>query len=116
MLSLLIKHYIYDIGLNMLFDNIIDNFNVYVPSAYLGRWWTALDKEDGELICWGKCIEHEKNMVVLDDGEAEYIVHLDVYNVTMASERQCELLNNEFEISDEELMRLLNEDIITNNN
>lgn len=103
MLATVIKHYIYDAGLSMLMDNVINNFQIYIPSQYLGNYWEAYD-EDGELIVWGLCIQHEGELIVIDDGDGEYVVHTDLYKLVHSSKIDCDKLNAISDVDDEKTL------------
>ena len=93
MISTCIRHYIADIALGAMFDNICTNFRVQKPVGhYLGRYWAAFDIDDGDLITFGLCIQDEGSMVVLDNGEAEYIVATNLYNMTLMTKDEFDTL------------------------
>lgn len=111
MIATVIRHYVYEVGISVFFENIISNFTTTIkPNKYLGKWWTALDKEDSTVVCWGLCIQAEDHMIVLDDGEGEYICHLDLFRLVEATEGECDLLSADDDMTDEELIKALNEE------
>ena len=111
MIATVIRHYVYEVGLSVLFENIISNFSTTIkPNQYLGKWWTALDKEDGAIVCWGLCIQAEDRMIVLYDGEGEYICHVDLFTLVEATEDECDWLSADDDMTDEELIEALNEE------
>ena len=95
MIGTLIRHWVFDTGISVMFDGLISNFNISKqPTYYLGDWWTVGEKDDGHIICWGRCIQEEGNLIVLDDGDSEFIIHTDLYNVNMVTEQTCEILGD----------------------
>ena len=101
----------WDIGISIFFQNLHDNFVTSIkPNKYLGKYWIALDKEDGAIVCWGLCIQAEYPMIVLDDGKGEYICHLDLFTLVQATEDECDLLSADDDMTDEELIEALNEE------
>ena len=111
MISTVIRHYVYEVGLSVFFDNLVSNFVTSIkPNKYLGKYWIALDKEDGAIVCGGLCIQAEDRMIVLDDGDGEYICHLDLFTFVEATEKECYLLSADDDMTDEELIEALHEE------
>lgn len=108
MISTIIKHYLYDTGLNLFFDQVSCNFHK-AASTYLGGYWTALDKDDGSIVAWGLCIEETTDYVVLESEFSEIMVPLENYWLVIATERQINLLDGD-NMTDEELIQALNEE------
>lgn len=108
MLATIIKHYLYDTGLNLFFDQVSCNFHK-AASTYLGDYWTALDKDDGSIVAWGLCIEETADYVVLECDFSEFMVPISDYSITPSTEKQIDLLDGD-EMTDEELIQALNED------
>ena len=108
MFATIIKYYLYDIGLNIFFDQVSCNFHK-ATSTYLGNYWTALDKDDGTIVVWGLCIEETADYVVLESEFSEIMVPLENYVLVIATERQINLLDGD-NMSDEDLKKALNEE------
>ena len=108
MIATIIKHYLYDTGLNLFFDQVSCNFHK-ATSTYLGNYWTALDKDDGTIVVWGLCIEETVDYVVLESEFSEIMVPLENYVLVIATERQINLLDGD-NMSDEDLIVALNEE------
>lgn len=108
MIATIIKHYLYDTGLHIFFDQVSCNFHK-AASTYLGNYWTALDKDDGSIVAWGLCIEETADYVVLESEFSEIMVPLENYLLVIATEKQINLLDGD-NMSDEELIIALNEE------
>lgn len=109
MIATLLKHWIYDVGLHVLFDQLIVNFQVPVKLHYLGKYWTAIDPEDSQITCWGLCIQQEDKMIVLDSADGEYIVHTDLYILMECTQEQSDMLDESEEFENNVLIDKLNE-------
>ena len=108
MIGTLIRHLVLDTGLSCMFDGLISNFHIsQKPTHYLGDWWTVQDKDDDTIVCWGRCIQEEGNLIVIDDGDGEYIIHTDLYQVSIASEEECDLLSDD-SIDEDTIIEYLN--------
>lgn len=93
MIATVIRHYIFDIALGAMFDNICNNFRVQKPVGhYLGKYWVAFDLDDGDLITFGLCIQDEQDLIVLDNSEAEYIVSPTLYNMVLLTKDEFDTL------------------------
>ena len=110
MIGTLIRHWVLDTGINVMFDNLISNFQViHTPTHYLDGYWTALDPDDGTIVAWGRCIEESAGSIVLDSECGEFMVPLDAYVVVASTEEQISLLDGD-DMTDEEMLQALNED------
>jgi hypothetical protein len=47
--------------------------------SYVGDYWLAVD--DGGVVAYGKCIEQRGNLVVLDNGDNETIIHTNFFTM-----------------------------------
>lgn len=108
MIGIVLKHYIYDAGISAMLDTLISNFQVYVPNIYLDGYWTALDPDDGTIVAWGKCIQEEGDLIVLDDGDGEYVVHIDLYNINLVNEQTCKILGDD-SLDSQSMIQYLND-------
>lgn len=79
MISTVLKHYLYDLCISLFFARIGSNF-ASVPVSYVGQYWLATDDET-YVVAYGKCTEQKGSLIVLDDGESEYIVHVDLFHM-----------------------------------
>ena len=79
MIATALKHYLYDLAIGVAFDALNANFRS-VPVSYVGGYWVAIDDDD-YVVAYGKCTEQKGSLIVLDDGESEYIVHTDLFRM-----------------------------------
>lgn len=79
LLTTTLRHYLYDLGINILFDAIGSNFAT-TPVSYVGGYWVAVD-DDQYVVAYGKCTEQKGSLIVLDSGESEYVVHTELYHL-----------------------------------
>ena len=101
MISTLVRHAIYDFGLNVFFSNLISNFSrAQKPNEYIGKWFVAKDKDDDMDIYWGLCTEVDGNIIVLEDDDGCISVcHQDLFIFVESTEEQCiELSKDEEEL------------------
>ncbi len=79
MIATVLKHYLYDIGIGLFFDAVGSNFATNA-TTYVGGYWIAVD-DDNTIVAYGKCTEQKGSLIVLDDGESEYIVHTELFHM-----------------------------------
>lgn len=79
MISTVLKHYLYDTCISLFFDTIGTNFGT-APVSYVGKYWIAID-DDQYVVAYGRCTEQKGSLIVLDDGESEYIVHTELFHM-----------------------------------
>lgn len=90
MIATALKHYLYDIAIGQFFDAIGNNFAATTMS-YVGGYWLAVNA-DNTIIAYGKCIEQNGNLIVLEDGEIEYVVHSDLFEIQPISKSELDHL------------------------
>ena len=77
-------------AIGVAFDAIGSNFAA-TPMSYVGGYCLAVD-EDNAIIAYGKCIEQNGNLIVLEDREIEYVVHSDLLEMQPISKSELDHL------------------------
>ena len=98
MISIALRHYLYDLGINILFDAIGSNFTT-TSVSYVGSYWMAIDDDD-YVVAYGKCTEQKGSLIVLDDGESEYIVHVDLFRMQVITRGDVTLIQLADDVED----------------
>ena len=91
MIATALKYYLYDIGIGLFFDVVGSNFSTNAKQ-YVGGYWMAVDADDNTVVAYGKCIEQNGSLIVLDRGDGEYIVHTDLFHITAITRGDVSLI------------------------
>lgn len=107
MISTLIRYCIYEVGINVLFENITSNFTTAIKHEnYLDEYWVVFDTEDDTILCYGLCKRQDGNLITLYDGYDEHTIHTNLYNITKMCSTYFQLIKLYDETPKEYISRL----------
>lgn len=101
MISIIIKHFIYEVGISVMFDNIAQNFNT-VSGEYLRKYWCVFDEEN-DIIAYGYCIKEDGNLITLVDNDCEYLIYTKLFSVVPITAKEYMDLVEEYEEADAQM-------------